>query len=866
VTVDVLANDYDPNGDPLTVISVTQPLSGTAVVNLDDTITYTPTTGWHGSDSFTYTVGDGNGGADAATVTITVQPRDSWRYACDTGDDLLVEIIGAGMGHGSAVEHNPQTLTVDNPDDVAFVLAQVVVKKYSGVSPPDKVLISSDLETHELLEPANTDAGYYYEVFLQPTGQITAEVIGVGPSGKKTPRAFVAYVFRHGDGEQANIGGLTHAGVYHDDHTEVSIIPTASVAREVEVTFVVADMQNDSRTAVLRAQAGDVIREATVIQPNRDDELLIYTLTLLDVPGSVDIVTATLTSPSSGGDSLYWSGVNVATPCDPQAGGPEEGRVTDDLQALYAFQEGSGTTVHDVSEVGTPLDLTIADETAVTWIAGGLSIEAETIVASGVAATKVIAASRASDEVTIEAWVRPANTTQSGPARIVSLSAGPSNRNFTLGQTTDDYVVRLRTTTTGDNGANPSLSTSGGALTTDLTHVIYTRDAAGQARVYVNDVEVASEAIGGNLSNWNDTYQFILANELTEDRPWLGELHLVAIYGRALDAGEVERNYQAGANLGIQAFFEAAETGGPVPYEVTFVAQPIGEIITYTWDFGDGGDPVATVVPTTAHTYETAGTFDVTLTVEGPAGSDTWTRPGYVSTYEPGSRVTDDLQVLYTFQEGSGTTVRDVSEVGTPLDLTIADETAVSWLSGGGLAIDASTIVASSGAATKVIDAAQDTDQLTIEAWVEPANTTQDGPARIVTLSANPSYRNFTLGQGRWGSYPPDAYDVRLRTTDTSNNGTPSLTSPAGSLTTELGHVVYTRDAAGVARIYVDGVQVVDGTVGGDFSNWSSSYRLGLANELAQDRPWLGELHLVAIYNRALTPDEVSQNYNAGSG
>jgi hypothetical protein len=58
----------------------------------------------------------------------------------------------------------------------------------------------------------------------------------------------------------------------------------------------------------------------------------------------------------------------------------------------------------------------------------------------------------------------------------------------------------MRTTTTGDNGSNPSVSTPAGSLSTDLTHVVYTRDAAGQARVYLDNVEVVSATIGGDLS------------------------------------------------------------------------------------------------------------------------------------------------------------------------------------------------------------------------------------------------------------------------------------------------------------------------------------------------------------------------------
>ncbi len=226
-------------------------------------------------------------------------------------------------------------------------------------------------------------------------------------------------------------------------------------------------------------------------------------------------------------------------------------------------------------------------------------------------------------------------------------------------------------------------------------------------------------------------------------------------------------------------------------------------------------------------------------------------------------RVTDDQQVLYTFKEGSGTTVYDVSGIGTPLNLGVENGNAVSWLPGHGLAINSATLVASAGAATKIIDAGKATGEITIEAWVKPANTTQDGPARIVTLSEDPYKRNFSLEQGLWGSQPSDVYDVRLRTTSTDDDGT-MLATPAGSASTQLSHIVYTRDALGVAKIYVNNIEQASGTVGGDFANWDEGFRLALANELTQDRPWLGEFHLVAIFNRALSQAEVSQNFSAG--
>ncbi len=70
--VDVLANDNDPDGDSLTIISVTDPSHGT-VFQDGSYVYYTPNEGYIGDDSFVYTVSDGKGGTDTATVDVTVE-------------------------------------------------------------------------------------------------------------------------------------------------------------------------------------------------------------------------------------------------------------------------------------------------------------------------------------------------------------------------------------------------------------------------------------------------------------------------------------------------------------------------------------------------------------------------------------------------------------------------------------------------------------------------------------------------------------------------------------------------------------------------------------------------------------------------
>ena len=71
---DVLANDTDPDGDALTVVSFTQPLYGTVTRGSGQTLVYTPVHNFQGNDAFFYTISDGKGGTATARVNVFVDP------------------------------------------------------------------------------------------------------------------------------------------------------------------------------------------------------------------------------------------------------------------------------------------------------------------------------------------------------------------------------------------------------------------------------------------------------------------------------------------------------------------------------------------------------------------------------------------------------------------------------------------------------------------------------------------------------------------------------------------------------------------------------------------------------------------------
>jgi large repetitive protein len=91
VTISILGNDTDPDGDDLTVVDIDDSATaGTVVLNPDGTVDYTPGPGFEhlgpgesATDTFTYTIDDGSGATDTATVTVTVNGLNDGPDAVD---------------------------------------------------------------------------------------------------------------------------------------------------------------------------------------------------------------------------------------------------------------------------------------------------------------------------------------------------------------------------------------------------------------------------------------------------------------------------------------------------------------------------------------------------------------------------------------------------------------------------------------------------------------------------------------------------------------------------------------------------------------------------------------------------------------
>ena len=206
----------------------------------------------------------------------------------------------------------------------------------------------------------------------------------------------------------------------------------------------------------------------------------------------------------------------------------DEFRVTKDLQVLYDFADTRTDQIADRSGAGAPLPLFIEDVSRVRRLDGQLQILKPVILRTKESPTRLIHAIKRSEAVTLEAWVATRNTKQEGPARVVTLSQSPTNRNITLGQEFSAWDVRLRTTKTNSNGI-PSLSAPKDSVQTRMTHIVYTHAKDGWTRIYIDGQQVAERRVGGSLSAWRDDYTLAIGDEVSGGRAWLGTIDLVAI-------------------------------------------------------------------------------------------------------------------------------------------------------------------------------------------------------------------------------------------------------------------------------------------------------------------------------------------------
>ncbi len=348
-TINVRANDVDIDGDPLTIISVTQPAHGSSTFT-SSLVTYTPAANYSGSDSFTYTISDGNGGTDSATVFITVTPvndppvafddvatvpEDSISYSInarandfDVDGDMLTIVSVTQPSHGSAstngtrVFYSPSlnyfgsdsfTYTISDGQggtDTAAIIITVTSINDPPVAVNDTVTVAED-STNNLINARAND----FDIENDPLTIISVTQPSHGTSSTSSGFVFYtpaanyngqdSFTYTISDGN----GGIDIGTIF------ITVTPMNDPPNAVDDTATVAEDSSNNLINVLANDNdpdGDSLSVASVTNPPHGSSMTngnyvfytpdpnyfgtdIFSYTLSDGHGGTDTATITVT-------------------------------------------------------------------------------------------------------------------------------------------------------------------------------------------------------------------------------------------------------------------------------------------------------------------------------------------------------------------------------------------------------------------------------------------------------------------------------------------------------------------------------------------------------------------------------------------
>jgi len=230
---------------------------------------------------------------------------------------------------------------------------------------------------------------------------------------------------------------------------------------------------------------------------------------------------------------------------------PATKRVTDGLVGFWTFDEASGAmNVADTSHTAAPVSLKVETAAMIFEPTFGSGVVTASMTARMISEfnTHLAADCATAGAVTLEAWVKPQTAVEGDaatPRFIAGLATNVLERDVVLLQIADKWVARVRTTANADG--TPSLVSQSTADPSKFTHLVVVADL-NQRTLYVDDVAEATDPILGGPSGWDVTNRMALFQEPTGGRPWLGSLHIVALYKRGLLPAEVDQNFQQHAD------------------------------------------------------------------------------------------------------------------------------------------------------------------------------------------------------------------------------------------------------------------------------------------------------------------------------
>jgi len=233
-----------------------------------------------------------------------------------------------------------------------------------------------------------------------------------------------------------------------------------------------------------------------------------------------------------------------------------------------------------------------------------------------------------------------------------------------------------------------------------------------------------------------------------------------------------------------------------------------------------------------------------------------------------GDRYENSQIAIWEFKKGVGTIANDTSGIEPAIDLEFnngPNDGSVSWVLGYGIELSGGAFAKATGTSEKLANLIAPNNSYSIEAWVIPANVTQEDARIISFASGDGTTRNFSMSQHLY------QYEFLNRATenDETTEGALVTLDTDEDLQSALQHVVYTFDPVNGRRIYVNGVFTGDtdsqDALGGSLVEWNNSFSFILGSGIANNA-WSGKLRMVAIHNSVLSQEQITQNFTVGVG
>ncbi|MEX2032309.1 MAG: cadherin-like domain-containing protein [Dehalococcoidia bacterium] len=187
IDIDALANDTDPEGNTLSVAAVGVAAHGTATINGDGTLKYTPAANYHGTDSFTYAVTDG-ALVSSATVTMTVTPVNDAPVATDDTYDVTKNTPKAMDVRANDTDVDGDTLTIVSTTAPAHGTVAIGDSKVTYT--PIEGYVGADVFTYTITDGSLTASASVAVTVKEPTTPTTdfdAKVVAACQTGAAQP-------------------------------------------------------------------------------------------------------------------------------------------------------------------------------------------------------------------------------------------------------------------------------------------------------------------------------------------------------------------------------------------------------------------------------------------------------------------------------------------------------------------------------------------------------------------------------------------------------------------------------------------------------------------------------------------------------